>query len=245
MKGQFPCTLFGALDYHGECQHRSRIGGDFFDFIPLMGGRLFAAIGDFSAYGVGASVIASGLRSFMGRLVRDEGRTELDSVTQDLNSTIWGLSDGYATLFCSHFDPIEQQLIYVSAGHEPALLIRNNGRIRRLEAAGAPLGLSRRSTWRPRRVDLDPGDVLVAFTEGITDSVDAEGGELRDSGLLEVMRFHREAPASDLVRWILEAVDHFDRSGKAQDRTVMVIRYLGAATADIGEHSMELALSAA
>jgi len=245
MKAQIPCTLFGALDYYGECQHRSRTGGDFFDFIPLTGGRLFAAIGDFSAYGVSASVIASGLRSFMGRVVRNEACTDLDSVTQDLNSTIWGLSDGYATLFCAHLDPHDQRLVHVSAGHEPALLIRNNGRIRRLESAGAPLGLSRRSTWRPRQIGIEPGDVLVAFTDGITESVDADGGELRDSGLLEVMRFHREAPASDLVRWILEAVDHFDRSGKSHDRTVMVIRYLGAAAADPGEHSVELALSAA
>jgi len=245
MRGQIPCTLLGALDYHGECQHRSRTGGDFFDFIPLTGGRLFAAIGDFSAYGVSASVIASGLRSFMGKMVRDECRTDLDSVTQDLNSTIWGLSDGYATLFCAQFDPHERRFTYVSAGHEPALLIRNNGRIRRLESAGTVLGLTRRGTWRQRQISLDPGDVLVAFTDGISDSVDGDGGELRDSGLLEVMRFHREAPASDLVRWILDAVDHFDRSRRADDRTVMAIRYVGAMTADLGERSMEMALSAA
>src|SRR5262245_32389680 len=243
MKRQILCTLFGGLDYHGECQHRSRVGGDFFDFIPLTGGRLFAAIGDFSAYGVSASVIASGLRSFMGRMVRDDGRTDLDGVTQDLNGAIWGLSDGYATLFCAAFDPFERRLAYLNAGHEAALLIRRNGRIRRLEGSGAVLGLSRRSAWRHRQIILDPGDVLVAFTDGVTDSVDGHGGELRDSGLLEVMRFHREAPASELVRWILEAVEHFDRSGRAHDRTVMVIRYVGAATGDLGERSVELALT--
>ncbi len=245
MKGQTLSTPSGGLDYHGECQHRSRTGGDFFDFVPLGGGRLFAAIGDFSPYGASAGVIASGMRSFLCRMVREEGRTDLDAMAMDLNNAVWGLSDGYATLFCAHFEAREKRLTYVSARHEPALLIRNNGRIRRLDGAGAVLGLSRRSAWRERQIGIEPGDVLVAFTDGITGSADADGGELRDSGLLEVMRFHREERASDLVRWILEAADQFDRTGQRRDRTVMAIRYVGAAVSDLGERSVELALSAA
>ena len=250
------------MDYHGECQLRSRTsasvpptatpssstatGGTFFEFVRLAGGPLFATIGDVSRYGLTAPVIASGVRSFIRRAVQDERREELTGVIQDLNSTMWGLSpDAYGTLLCARFDAFERRLTYINAGHEPALLIRRTGRIRRLDGAGAVLGLSLQSVWRERALTLEAGDVLVAFSEGVSESLDAGDGQLRDSGLLEVLRFHRDAPAGDLVRSFLEAVDHFDRTGRRNDHTMIAVRYLDQASANVPERSVEMALSAA
>jgi sigma-B regulation protein RsbU (phosphoserine phosphatase) len=128
-------------------------------------------------------------------------------------------------------DPGRRQLRYVSAGHEPALLFRpRSGRLRRLESTGTVLGLTARSKFREKTVLLEPGDVLVALTDGITDAADPRGNEFREEGVLRILEQHPDAGAVELSGRIMEAVDSFrPRSASADDRTVAVVRMIAAA----------------
>ena len=195
------------LDYCGECYPALESGGDFFAFVPR-GNGLVGAIGAISGHGINAALLRLALRSLK------HGSTS-DTVEQ-LNRMIYEVSpdDSFATLFYVRIDPQRRKLQYVSAGHEPALLVRNGSyRAQRLERTGTVLGLTDRSRYAHHTVLLEPGDVLVAFTEGIG---------LDESEIVEVVRRYPEARARDLVREILAA-----DARPVADRTAIAIRFTG------------------
>jgi hypothetical protein len=195
------------LDYYGGCYPALEASADFFAFVPR-GNGLIGAVGDISGSGISATMMRLGLRSLThGSIV--------DTVEQ-LNRMVYEISpdDSFATLFYARIYPERRKLQYVSAGHEPALLVRSgSNRAERLERTGTVLGLTDHSRYVHRTVLLEPGDVLVAFTEGIS---------LRESQIVEVVRRYPDARARDLVRAILEA-----DVGPAADRTAIAIRFTG------------------
>jgi len=225
----FPCHFphIQGLDYGGESQPAGEVGGDFFDFIPLQRRALFVSVGDVSGTGYAAAILMAGLQAFL-RGLTSEHCPGPASVVQELNRIAHDVApeNFYATLFYACVDPVRRQLRYVSAGHEPALLVRKDAaRVLRLECTGTVLGLSSRSTFGLRSIPLEPGDLLIAVTDGITESVGAEGRELGDSGILEIVRRDPGARASELASRIMEAAN----SRHCDDRTVVVVRYTGAA----------------
>jgi sigma-B regulation protein RsbU (phosphoserine phosphatase) len=160
---------------------------------------------------------------------REEGLPELWSIVQRLNRCMYEISpdNAYATLFYAHLDPLHRRLHYVNAGHEPALLIRGESdRVIHLESTGTVLGMFCQAAYKERSVALESGDTLVIFTDGISEAADDAGRELRDAGLLEIIKDLVSASASELVNHILEAVDRFTgRVKPADDRTVVVVRF--------------------
>src|SRR5207249_8171666 len=102
-------------------------------------------------------------------------------------------------------NPVIQQLRYINAGHEPALLVRKaSGRVHRLERTGAVLGLTRRDRYRERAVLMQPGDVLVIFSDGISEAHDTQGRQFGDAGVLQIVKNYSDASAADLVARIME-----------------------------------------
>jgi phosphoserine phosphatase RsbU/P len=221
-----------GLDYYGECQPAGDIGGDFFDFVPFHSKGLFVSVGDVSGHGIGAAIIMSGLQSLLRSLSAGESN-ELPRIVQGLNRSVCEISPDnfYATLFYGLVDPVRRQLKYVSAGHEPALLFhQRTGRMRRLESTGTVLGLTARSNYTQHIVPVEPGDVLVAFTDGITEAADGNGEEFREEGVLRILRHYPKAGAVELSGRIMDAVDDFrTRTAHADDRTVAVVRMIAAA----------------
>lgn len=230
----FPARLqhIQGLDYSGECRPAGEVGGDFFDFTPLGRDALLVSVGDVCGKGVGAAILMAGIQGFL-RGVTTDGCPALSTVVREMNRITHEVSPDniFATLFYACVNPLRGQLQYVSAGHEPALLVRrDSARINRLESTGTVLGLSARTEFATRTVLLDPGDTLIAFTDGITEAADAEGRELRDLGVLDVVLRHPEAPANVLVARIMEAAARLTGvSGTVDDRTVAVVRYTGLA----------------
>ncbi len=238
-----------GLDYYGECQPAGDIGGDFFDFVPLPNRNLLMSLGDVSGHGIAAAIIMSGLQAMLRSVSAGESG-ELPRVVQGLNRSVCDISPDsfYATLFYGLIDPVRQQLKYVSAGHEPALLFQQrSGRLRRLESTGTVLGLTTRSTFREKTISLEPGDVIVAFTDGITEAADPHGHEFREEGVLRILEQHPRAGAVELSGRILEAVDSFrTRSASTDDRTVAVVRVIAASAKEpFDRHAEELAFAAA
>lgn len=230
-------TPVEGLDYYGERSPVGEPGGDFFEFLPLQP-QLLVSIGDISRHGVGTNIILSGLQTLLRRLsVQKNG--ELPQLVEGLNRSMCDISpeNFYATLFYVRIDPVLRQLRYVSAGHEPALLFhRRSNRPRRLERTGTVLGLTARANYRQHTLSMEPGDTLVAFTEGIT-----------EAAVLRALEEYPDADARELSGCILEAVETVPQSSPAaDDRTVVVVRLVDrSAVRPVTAHSEELACAAA
>jgi sigma-B regulation protein RsbU (phosphoserine phosphatase) len=241
---QFPRIQW--LDYCGECRPVRDTGGDFHDFIPLAPHGLAVSVGDVSAHEQDAGIPMPGLRALLRGLTA-HGSGEIGRVVRDLNRAAWQASSGnfYATLFHAYLDPDRQRLDYVSAGHEPALLIRRrSGRVHRLESTGAVLGLSDRAVYGHRTLPLEPGDLLVTHTDGVADARGADGSEFGEKGILRAVERHPAARACDLTREILEAAERHAGPGPQDDRTVVVVRFKGAAGNGQFEAAEEAVLAA-
>jgi sigma-B regulation protein RsbU (phosphoserine phosphatase) len=218
---KFLCELpaVKGLDYYGECQPAGCVGGDFFDFVSLRDHGLAVSVGDVSGHSAGAAIMTSGLRTYLRGLTAFSGR-ELTTVVEELNRVVCETSQDnfYVTLFHAHVDPSGRQIHYVSAGHEPALLIDNGtGIVQRLDRTGTVLGLTARSRYEQRVVAFSPGDILVAFTDGIPDTTDDKGRELGHQGVVRLVRNSGCIRAVDLVNRIMEEANRFARDAQPSD----------------------------
>ncbi|MBZ5617251.1 MAG: PP2C family protein-serine/threonine phosphatase [Acidobacteriia bacterium] len=237
-----------GLDYCGDCRPAGDVGGDFFDFRRMPGNELAVSVGDVSGHGIGAAILMSGIQAFLRGLGRGSG--EMPGVIEALNRVVCQVAPDniYATLFYAHVDPERREVRYVSAGHEPPLLLRKRtGRAERLDSTGTVLGLTRRTVYEQRTMGMAPGDVLVAFTDGVTEAADAEGREWSENGVLSVLRRCQDARGSELVAEILESAGRFaDPEAPTDDRTAVVVRLTGMAERPLQEEeTMVLALAAA
>jgi len=238
-----------GLDYCGDCQPAGEVGGDFFDFRRLPGNELAVSVGDVSGHGIGPAILMSGIQAFL-RGLTGRGSGEIPGVVAELNRVVCQVAPDniYVTLFYAHVDPQRREVRYVSAGHEPPLLLRKrNGRAQRLGSTGTVLGLTARTVFEQRTIGMDPGDLLVAFTDGVTEATDAEGREWSENGVLSVLRGCKDARSSELVAEILESAGRFaDPMAPVDDRTAVAVRLTETADRTLQEdEAMELAFAAA
>ncbi|MDR3698200.1 MAG: PP2C family protein-serine/threonine phosphatase [Candidatus Sulfopaludibacter sp.] len=206
-----------GLDYCGDSRPAGKVGGDFFDFTQDGRGGLVVSVGEVSGQGIAAAILMSGIQSLL-RGLSSALLFDPVKVVRDLNRTVYEVSPDnfFTTLFYARVDAAARQLQYVSAGHEPALLIRADGHtVQRLESTGAVLGLTPRVAYSCRTLAFEPGDMLIAFTDGIP-----------DVGIPDAIRRNPGARASDLVALIMEAADTVE--APADDHTVIVVRCEGA-----------------
>ncbi len=157
-----------------------------------------------------------------------------DSGLGDLLHTIHELfyevapEGSYATLFLSRYDPIERRLDYCNAGHEAPVLLRKSGGRRRtilLESGGPVLGVLRRSTYRQGSIRLQPGDILAAYTDGLTETRNGRGEEWGYRRLVAAIEAAGNRPARDIVEQVLEEADAFSAGARrANDMTLWLGR---------------------
>jgi phosphoserine phosphatase RsbU/P len=219
-----------GIDYCGECWRTSHTRCDFLGFVPLEQRGLLIFIGDVEGTGIGAHIIAAGLEN----MVRSQANGDLQHLVRGMNRSLCDISNEslYVTLFCALADPAKRQLHYVSAGHGPVLLFNQQfGRLRRLENTATVMGLTSRSVFQQHTMSIQPADVLVAFTEGVTEARDPQGREFREAGVLRVLWQHSIAGATELSDAIMTAVRRFGGESLAgYDRAVAVARFQDAGT---------------
>jgi sigma-B regulation protein RsbU (phosphoserine phosphatase) len=215
------------LDCQGVCRPARGIAGDYYDFIALDGGHAGIAVADVAGKGLPAALLMASLQAALRSLVSvsDEGPATL---ARDLNAQMCALTEPtrFATLFWGVFDEQQRALAYVNAGHNPPLLFRGgDGAVERLAAGGRPLGVFPNSEYRAGRVTLSRGDLLVVYTDGVTEAPDADEQEFGEERLQEYVRAHGDRSVDELCRGILRAVDAF-RDGRPQqdDMTLVVAR---------------------
>jgi serine phosphatase RsbU (regulator of sigma subunit) len=206
------------------------VGGDYFDF-AVEGGQLLFALGDVSGKGTGAALLMTVLRASV-RAHWAEGTTA-EAVAR-MNRTVCQNvpSNKYVTFFMGRLESVTGRVSYVNAGHNPPLLVRANGEVELLAEGGMVLGFFDPTEYGEGTAELAPGDVLVVFSDGVTETWSAEGEEYGDARLAELLIRERHLGSQDLQTVLLRELDAFSRGTKAtDDRTLIVIKRLAASAA--------------
>lgn len=219
-----------GLDYCGLCRPAREVGGDYYDFIELPGGKLGVAIGDVSGKGIGAALMMASLgASLRGQAAVVENLTEL---IRRVNNLIYGASsvNRYATFFYAEYDPQNWQFSYVNAGHNPPLILRRSNpgcQLFRLDTGGPPVGLLPNSLYKEGSFALEPGDLLVLFTDGISESMTGDDEEWGEERLIDLAKTCDGMSATEVTNRIMTAAQTF-AAGAAQhdDMTVVALRVL-------------------
>lgn len=160
-----PCGKTQRLRYTARCRQMRALGGDCFAFLPLPGRRVALAIGDASGKGLPAALIIANVQSSLrtaGLFAPDDVAAVVTAVNRQLYAC--SPNERYATLFYGVFDENTQTLDYVNAGHNPVIVIRR-GAITWLEAGAPPVGLFSDGIYQARTVQLDSGDLILAYTD--------------------------------------------------------------------------------
>jgi sigma-B regulation protein RsbU (phosphoserine phosphatase) len=133
----------------------------------------------------------------------------------------------YSTLFCGQIDKQRKSLTYVNAGHIGPMLLRVSGALERLDVGGMPVGLFDRARYEEGTVPLASGDVLVCYSDGISEATNAAGELWEEGGIEQLLRQSVGGPASELVEKIVRAADDFAGGAEqADDMTVVALRIL-------------------
>ncbi len=220
----------GSVDYSARCRQVRALGGDCYDFVPLRGDRLALVVGDASGKGLAAALMIASVQASLrtAALFTGDDLAELLSVV-NLQAYASSLADRYTTVFYGVFDGATRALRYVNAGHNPPVVLRRDGSIVRLATGGAPVGMFPDSKYEEGMVQLDPGDVVVTYTDRVVEAANQSGEEWGVEGLLKTAALW--APpcaddAEDLVRLIFNSMDEFSRGCQTDDATLAVLRVL-------------------
>jgi phosphoserine phosphatase RsbU/P len=216
-----------SVDSSARCRQLHALGGDCYDFMPLTEDRLALLVGDASGKGLAAALMIASVQSSL-RTAALFTRNDLAALLKVVNHQAYTSSptDRYATLFYSIVDAETRTLRYVNAGHNPPLIFRRNGSIEWLEKGGAPVGMFPDSLYEQSAVQLDPGDLVVAYTDGIIEAANPSGEEWGVQGLLQATTAWAQqyaGDADDLVQFLFKSMDEFSSGCQTDDATLAVL----------------------
>jgi len=203
-----------------------QMSGDFFDFIPLENGNLGILIADVTDKGVGPALYMALSRTLI-RTYAIEYEFEPETVFFAANGRI--LRDARARLFVTAFFAILDQstgiLTYSNAGHNPPYLVRaGEGRVQGLEATGMPIGIEENAVWEQHKIQLEPGDVLVLYTDGIPDTINERGESFEEERLIEIVRENLNCPAHEIQAQVIDRIySYMGNAAQVDDITLMIL----------------------
>ena len=221
----FPQTLpsIPALEYAGHCRPASGVGGDYYDFLALANGRLGLAIGDISGKGIPAALLMASLQaSVRGQSLSSEN--DIAGLMTNVNRLVFDASPSsrYATFFYAQFDPATLRMVYTNGGHNPPMLLRGNDVIR-LELGGPPVGLFRPAQYEQAEIQLAPGDLLLLYTDGMSEAENPAEDEWGEDALIAAARTCTDLPSMQMITHILAAADAFAASAPQHDDMTLVV----------------------
>jgi serine phosphatase RsbU (regulator of sigma subunit) len=209
----------------GVTRPANTVGGDFYDVLPLPDGRVIVALGDVAGKGSPAALLMALLLAVLRTLV-DEG-LEPSALVKRLNGQIARHSPAarFITFFYAVYSPDTGALTYVNAGQNPPLIRRANGTYERLGSTGVALGMFDQSEFNSVATRIDPGDVLVLYSDGITEAEDPEGRPFEETGLEGVIEGNVGASPSEIGARVLTAVEaHAKQSRFVDDLTILILK---------------------
>jgi sigma-B regulation protein RsbU (phosphoserine phosphatase) len=222
-----------GLELYGVCKAARSVSGDYYDFFPVDEHRVGLVLGDVSGKGISAALLMAAIQSalraqFYDGLAPGQGpkRAEVSTaeVVERLNRQLYANTpmEKYVTFFFAVYDARTRKLSYTNGGHLPPVLFRGD-KLQRLRTGGTVVGLFPFSTYEEGEVQLVPGDLLVAFTDGITEPENIYGEEFGEARVLEVTRRSLHAPPAALVEEIYRSVNEWTGSPELQDDMTLVL----------------------
>jgi sigma-B regulation protein RsbU (phosphoserine phosphatase) len=215
-----------ALDLAGRCRPARGVGGDYYDFLSLPGGRLGLAIGDVSGKGIPAALLMASLQASL-RGQATFGTRDLAELMARVNQLLCASSspNRYATFFYGEYDAGSGRLAYVNAGHNAPLLLRADGSVERLDAGGPVVGLIEFAGYASAEVELRRGDRLLGFTDGLSEAMNPQDEEWGEERLTAAFRACDGLAADATLERMMAAADAF-AAGAPQhdDMTALVVR---------------------
>jgi phosphoserine phosphatase RsbU/P len=229
---QHPPRVCG-LDYSGACRPALGVGGDYYDFLALAGDRLGIALGDVSGKGIAAALTMASLQASLRAEVSREA-DDLGATIENVNRLLYQATtqNRYATFFYAQYDPASRKLTYVNGGHNAPMLFKNShsgGDVMRLQAGGMPVGLLESTNYDHAEVTLEQGDLLVAFTDGITETMNAADDEWGETNLIRTVEACKHLSSGEILTRIMEAADAFAAGAEQHDDMTLVVVHITAA----------------
>lgn len=222
-----PIPFCDKLDIAATNISSYQVGGDYYDILETPEGNLLFAIGDVTGKGIPASLLMANLQAMLHVLLPID--ILLGDATGRVNDIMYENtpSDKFITFFWGIFNPQQSQFKYVNAGHNPPILLNKaTDEIKKLEEGGLILGAMPTMTpYTETSIKLSPGDILVCFTDGVTEALNAEEiEEYEEERLIECIKNNREAPAREIMDAIVADVHTFSGNIQYDDITLIVIR---------------------
>jgi len=224
---EMPMLLGGSIA--GHCRPALGVGGDYYDVFPLQDGRLGLAIGDVSGKGISAALLMASLRASLRGVALDNPR-DFAKLMDKVNRLVYeaSASNRYATFFFGALDPVTRLLECVNAGHNAPLVLRRKAdgstEILRLEADGPVVGLLPFAPYSEQSLQLEPGDLLVTYTDGISEAMtraDEEWGE--DRMIAAAAACPTDFSADQVLKSIFDQADTFTAGAPQHDDMTMLI----------------------
>jgi sigma-B regulation protein RsbU (phosphoserine phosphatase) len=229
-KGLLPvrAPIIKGLELAGKTVACYTCGGDYYDFLAFPDGRVATLVGDVAGKGMPAALLMSSLQARVGVLFEEPD--ELARKVGRLNKAISSNcpDNRFITFFMNVIDPATGELVYTNAGHNPPLLVRAAGGFDLLsEGGGVILGILPMATYKESRTSMLPGDILVLFTDGVTEAVNPAGEDFGEQRLGDLVASMREKPAAEIVDAIHAAVTAYaEGAPPGDDITVVIARRL-------------------
>ena len=214
-----------TLTYAGLCRPARAVGGDYYDFLDLGDGRLGLVIGDIAGKGMAAALLMANLQANLRSQCAtawEQPQRFLRAVNQSFYENT--AESDFATIFFAEYHDQTRQLRYANCGHPPPFLLRRNDVLERLESTSTVMGLFAQWDCVVEERQLYPGDTLVLYTDGATESSNQAGEEFGEDHLLQAVRQHLDLSSQELLAAVTGQVREFSPQEQADDITLIVAK---------------------
>jgi phosphoserine phosphatase RsbU/P len=214
-----------TLECAGRCIQTRSVGGDYYDFLDLGPGHVGLVLGDVSGKGISAALLMANLQaSLRSRCVGSSGDIplRLSAVNEQLRKSS---GEGYfATLFFADYDDSSRLLLFSNCGHNPPILLRTDGKVDRLAATATVLGLFEKWQCSTQETTLHPGDLLVIYSDGVTEAMNQAGEEFGETRFIASLRDFRSFAPTLLLTNVVSTVQEFTGGFQSDDLTLLIAR---------------------
>ena len=217
-----PPTVAG-MDIAGKTMACRTVGGDYYDFLAFPDGRVGMLVGDVAGKGTPAALLMSSLQARVQVLF--EEADDLARKIGRLNRAVCSNcpENRFITFFMTVADPATGELVFTNAGHNPPLVVRGAGGFDRLAGGGMILGILPKAVYEESRVQMNTGDILVMYSDGVTEAVNPGDEDFGEERLASLVASMRDRPAAEIVDAIDAAVSEFTQGAPAADDITVVV----------------------
>ncbi len=222
----FPKTALSLRSLHmtGVCHPAQVVSGDYYDYFPLEGASMAMAIGDVAGKGISAALLMATVQSALRAQLNGSGRHSTSRIVTLLNQQLFASTapEKFTSFYFGLYDDSTSVLSYANAGHPPPLLLRD-GASQKLEVTGTVVGAFPHACYEERQVTLQNGDLLVAYTDGVTEPENAYGEMFGEERLIDILMKYIQADGQEIVSRSMEAIVQWTGSSELQDDMTMLI----------------------